>query len=137
MRFQPDDLGPEVIAFLTERHLGTLSLVTPEGDLHVSPVGITWDDETGIARVITFASSKKVRIIEAAGTVSAVVSQVDGGRWLALHGMATVSSDPQVNADAERRYAARYRPPGDRGADRRTIEIVVTKMLGRVPTSGH
>ena len=62
---------------------------------------------------------------------AAALGQVDGGRWLSLHGQATVSADPVTNADAEQRYAARYRPPGDRGASRRTIEIAVTKIIGR------
>lgn len=125
------NLSDEVLSFLTERHLAILSLTTPDHPLHVSPVGFTWDGETNTARVITFVASKKVRLIEAHQSVIAAVAQVDGGRWLALHGTATVSADPEVNADAERRYAERYRPPGDRGVDRRTIEITVDRILGR------
>lgn len=131
MRYQPDDLPVEALDFLAERHLATLSLVTPDGDLHVTPVGFTWDDETKIARVITFAASKKARIIAAHDSVTAAVAQVDGGRWFSLHGSATVTGDAAICADAERRYAARYRPPGDRGTDRRTIEIAVSKIIGR------
>jgi PPOX class probable F420-dependent enzyme len=131
MRFQPDDLAPDVVAFMTERHLATLSLVTDDGELHVTPVGFTWDNDTQTARVITWDEAKKVRLIEAAGSLTAALGQVDGGRWLSLHGQATVSADPETNADAEQRYAARYRPPGDRGASRRTIEIAVTKIIGR------
>lgn len=127
----PDNLSAEVLEFLAERHLATLSIVTTNGDLHVTPVGFTWDDAAGLARIITFAAAKKVRLLEAQGAATAAVSQVDGGRWLTLHGTATVTADPEVCADAERRYAARYRPPGDRGADRRTIEIAVTRILGR------
>lgn len=131
VRYSPQDLDADALAFLTERHLATLSLVSASGSLHVTPVGFTWDNDTQIARVITFAAAKKVRLIEEAGTMVAALGQVDGGRWFSLHGVATVTSDPVVNADAERRYAARYRPPGDRGADRRTIEIAVTKIVGR------
>ena len=131
MAHTPDDLSPEALAFLTERHLATLSLIDATGQLHVTPVGFTWDNDTQIARVITFAAAKKVRIIEASSSVVAALSQVDGGRWFTLHGAATVTADPAVNADAERRYAARYRPPGDRGADRRTIEVAVRRIVGR------
>ena len=131
MRYEPSSLGPEVIAFLAERHLATLSLVTTEGDVHVTPVGFTWDDEAGLVRVITFAASKKTRLLDAAGTLQAAVCQVDGGRWLALHGPATVTGDPAVCADAVRRYGERYRPAKDRGTDRRTIEIRVERILGR------
>ena len=131
MALAPDDLSPEDLTFLSERHLATLSIVAADGSLHVTPVGFTWDDDTQIARVITFAGSKKVRLIEAAGTVIAALSQVDGGRWFTLHGAATVTADSTTNADAVRRYAARYRPPGDRGADRRTIEVAVSSIVGR------
>jgi len=120
----------EMIDFVTERHLATLTLVTSSGEPHVSPVGFTWDPETELARVITWAGAKKVRHL-ADGPLKAVLCQVDGGRWLAFHGPATVTSDVHVNADAERRYAERYRPPGDRGADRRTIEVAVQKVIGR------
>ena len=132
MAHAPDDLSADALEFLTERHLATLSLVGVDGSLHVTPVGFTWDNATQTARVITFAQAKKVRLIESAGTLVAALSQVDGGRWFTLHGAATVSADPVVNADAERRYSQRYRPPGDRGADRRTIEVDVTRIVGRV-----
>jgi len=131
VRYPPDDLPAEALGFLAERHLATLSLIAGDATLHVTPVGFSWDNEAGVARVITFAASKKVRIIEAEGSVTAALAQVDGGRWFSLHGLATVTGDMAVNADAERRYAARYRPPGDRGVDRRTIEIAVTKIVGR------
>ena len=131
MRFDPADLPAEVLEFMTERHLATLSIVHGDGELHVTPIGFTWDDDAKLARVITFAGAKKVRLLEAEGSATAAVAQVDGGRWLSLHGTATVTSDPATNADAEARYAARYRPPGDRGADRRTNEIAVTRILGR------
>jgi hypothetical protein len=126
-----DDLSAEALLFLSERHLATLSLVSADGSLHVTPVGFTWDNEARVARVISFAQAKKVRLVESGGPLVAALSQVDGGRWFTLHGAATATADLAVNADAERRYAGRYRPPGDRGADRRTIEIAVDKIVGR------
>lgn len=111
--------------------MATLSIVDADGSLHVTPVGFTWDDESQVARVITFADAKKVRLVDANPGATAALAQVDGGRWLSLHGQVTVSADQAVNADAERRYAARYRPPGDRGSDRRTIELRPSKIIGR------
>lgn len=133
MQYPPDALEPNAIAFFTERHLATLSLVVSADEVHVTPVGFTWDDATGTARVITFAASKKARLLEAAGSLPASLCQVDGGRWASLYGHATVSSDSEVCADAVRRYGERYRPAKDRGEDRRAIEIVVTKIVGRIP----
>ena len=56
--------------------------------------------------------------------------QVDGRRWLTLEGRATVTDDPARVAEAVRRYAERYRQPGERD-DRVAIEIVVDRVLGR------
>lgn len=117
--------------FLTERHLASLSLVRPDGTPHVTPVGFTWDPETGMARVITWSGAVKVRLLERAGTLQAALCQVDGGRWATLSGPATVSADPDVCADAVRRYAVRYREPRDRGADRRVIRVAVADVMGR------
>ena len=125
------DLDDQALRFMQERHLATLSLVAVDPPVHVTPVGFTWDNLHHVARVITFADAKKVRLVQDAGSLAGALSQVDGGRWLTLYGEVFVSDDPAVNADAERRYAARYRPPGDRGADRRTLELRVDRIIGR------
>ena len=127
----PANLPDEVLGFLTERHLASLMLIDAAGEPHVSAVGFTWDNEQQIARVITFSGAKKSRLLAELAPMRAVLCQIDGGRWLALHGVATVSADPVVNADAEQRYAQRYRPAGDRGADRRTIEVRIDRLVGR------
>jgi hypothetical protein len=46
-------LGADMLAFLVERHLGTLSTLRRDGSLHVCAVGFTWDEDAGVARVIT------------------------------------------------------------------------------------
>ncbi len=91
-------------------------------------VGFTWDPDTGLARVITSASSRKARHVQA-GSPRAVVAQVDGRRWLALEGVPTVSTDPERVAEAVRRYASRYRQPGD-NPSRVVIEVAVDRVLG-------
>ncbi|HEU0170393.1 MAG TPA: TIGR03618 family F420-dependent PPOX class oxidoreductase [Acidimicrobiales bacterium] len=135
MAFDLSALPPELAAFTTERHLATLTTLRPDGTPHVAPVGFSWDADAGLVRVITFAPSRKVRNLRsgaAAGPAGrAVVCQVDGGRWLAFEGPATVTDDPHRVAEAVRRYAARYRPPGER-ADRVAIEIAVDRITGRV-----
>lgn len=135
MALDLSNLSADVVTFLQERHLATLSLSGPELGLHVTPVGFTYDADLQVARVITFASAKKVRLLEQAADddrpISAALSQVDGGRWLTLYGTATVTADAEINALAEQLYAGRYRPPGDRGADRRTIVVDVARIVGR------
>lgn len=130
MPTSPTDLSPEALAFLAERHLATLTTLRPDGSPHVVAVGFTWDAPAGLARVITFAPSRKARNLVAAPGARAAVCQVDGGRWLTLEGPATVTDDPDRVAEGVRRYAERYRQPGER-VDRVVIEIAVDRVLGR------
>ncbi len=131
MAFDPNNLSDEVLKFLSERHLATLTLLRPDGTPHVTPVGFTWDDEAKLARVITWDGSNKARLLSASGGGQAAVCQVDGGRWLTLEGLAVVSGDPDRAAEGVKRYAQRYRQPKERGAERRVIEISVDRMMGR------
>jgi F420H(2)-dependent biliverdin reductase len=128
MGLDPGALPDEVLAFLTERHLATLTTLRPDGSPHVVAVGFTFDAEAALVRIITFAPSRKARNLTPGGR--AAVCQVDGGRWLTLEGPATVTDDPVRVAEAVRRYAERYRQPGERD-DRVAIEIAVDRVLGR------
>ena len=132
MVWKPDDLPSVVEVFMTERHLASLSIPRPGAAPHVTPVGFTWDAEAGLARVITFAGARKVRLLEESGSLPVTLCQIDGGRWLTLEGAAVVTADPARCAEGVSRYARRYRPAGDRGADRRVIEVAVARLVGRV-----
>ncbi|TWP51677.1 PPOX class F420-dependent oxidoreductase [Lentzea tibetensis] len=123
------DRGTEFSQFWTERHLCTLTTLRADGTPHVVPVGVTVDAEAGVARVITFASSRKVRHVRSGGYAS--VCQVDGRRWSTLEGPAVVLEDASSVADAERRYAERYRTPRV-NPQRVVIEIKVSRVLGTV-----
>jgi PPOX class probable F420-dependent enzyme len=125
--------GADFEEFWSERHLCTLTTVRADGTPHVVPVGVTVDVEAGVARVITSGGSHKVRHVMAGGAdgVPAAVCQVDGRRWSTLEGRAVVRREPEVVADAERRYAARYRQPRV-NPQRVVIEIKVTRALGTV-----
>jgi general stress protein 26 len=132
MALDPHDLPPEVEQFLADRHLATFTVLA-NGVLHTTPVGFSWDREVTTARVITWSGSVKVKRIEAAAEpVAVTLCQLDGGRWLTLEGTATVTADPDRCAEAIARYTERYQAPRqDRGADRRAIEVQVTRLLGR------
>lgn len=124
----PKNVPPEALEFLAERHLATLSTLLPDGSIHTVAVGFTWDDDAGLARVITFAPSRKARNLADGGRAS--VCQVDGGRYLSLEGPAVVTSEPDRTAEGVRRYAERYRQPKERD-DRVVIEIAVEHIRGR------
>ena len=123
-----DDLGPEVIDFLTERHLATLTTLRRDGSPHVVPVGFTYEPQARIARVITSGDSVKAGNAARAGALGALC-QVDRGRWITLSGGLRVDTDPEAVADAVRRYAQRYRQP--RENPKRVVLIMeVTGLLG-------
>jgi PPOX class probable F420-dependent enzyme len=120
-----------VLAFLADRHLASLTTARPDGSPHVVAVGFSYAPAEQLARIITWAASKKARNVAALPGSRAVVCQIDGGRWLALEGTATVTDDPARVAAAVEGYAARYRRPSER-EDRVAIEIRVDRILGRV-----
>jgi PPOX class probable F420-dependent enzyme len=117
-----------MLAFLSEYHLASLTTLRSDGSPHVVPVGFSYDAELHIVRVITFPSSVKYKNALRGGR--AVVSQVDGGRWLSLEGTVSGTTDPVRVAAAVAGYAARYRDPKER-EDRVAIEIAVDRILGR------
>lgn len=130
MSFDPGRLSEATLLFLSERHLATLTTLRPDGSPHVVPVGFTWDDEAGVARVITGGGSRKARNAELGGR--AVLCQVDGRRWLSLEGPALVVRDPAAVRAAEQRYERRYRTPRPNPV-RVVIEIKVDRILGWLP----
>ena len=129
MSLDLSDLGEEVLTFLTERHLATLTNVRADGTPHVVPVGFTYEPATRLARVITSGDSVKARLAARPGAVAALC-QVDRARWLTLSGRIRVEQDSKAVADAERRYAERYRQPRVNPL-RVVLVIEVERMLGR------
>lgn len=124
----PDHPSDEVLGFLAEPHLATLTTLRPDGSPHVVPVGFTFSPTERLVRIISFAGSVKVRNIGRDPRVS--IAQVDGGRWLSLEGRAVVTVDAERVDEAVARYAARYRDPGEREG-RVAIEVEVDRILGR------
>ncbi|MEU6194404.1 TIGR03618 family F420-dependent PPOX class oxidoreductase [Streptomyces sp. NPDC047061] len=132
-RVNPAAPGEAYLRFWREHHLCTLTTPRPDGSPHVVPVGVTYDPEAGLARVITNKASAKVSHVLAAGPDGArvAVCQVAGRRWATLEGRAHVRTEPGRVAEAERRYAERYgRTPGE-NPSRVVIEITVERALGR------
>lgn len=124
----PENITPDMIVFLTERHLASLTTLRKDGSPHVVPVGFSFDASCNEVRIITFAGSQKVKNAEHGGR--AVVSQVDKGRWLSLEGTVRATTNAAEVAEAVAGYAARYQPPKER-IDRVAIIITVDKILGR------
>nr|WP_242642969.1 PPOX class F420-dependent oxidoreductase [Lentzea alba] len=129
MRDMSIERGAEFAEFWAERHLCTLSTVRPDGTPHVVPVGVTLDQENGIARIITHGASWKVKHVRKAGY--AAVCQVDGRRWSTVEGPAVIRDDAESVDEAVRRYALRYKQPRV-NPERVVIEIQVKRVTGTV-----
>jgi len=131
-RRDPRSPTPEYLAFWREYHLCTLTTPRPDGTPHVVPVGVTYDPEAGLARVITNTASAKAAHVRLAGPDGAPVAvcQADRARWATLEGIATVSTDAERVADAVRRYAERYQRTPAYNPDRIVIEIALTRAMG-------
>lgn len=70
--------------FLTEPHVATLTTTRPDGSLHAAPVRFTWDEEAGLARIMTVSSSRKARNLIAAPGSRVSLCQVVGFTWVTL-----------------------------------------------------
>ncbi|MEV7417829.1 TIGR03618 family F420-dependent PPOX class oxidoreductase [Streptomyces sp. NPDC089919] len=133
MALDPLNPTPDYLAFWRERHVCTLTTTRPDGTPHVVPVGVTYDPEAGVARVITNKNSKKVRNILAAqpGPARAAVCQLAGRRWATLEGRAVVRTDEAAVAEAVARYAERYGRMPSPNPDRVVLEIRLDRAMGR------
>jgi F420H(2)-dependent biliverdin reductase len=120
-----DLLSPEGIAFVTDRHLASLSTMGPDGRIHVVPVGFTYRD--GLVRIITSGPSQKVANLRR--DARATVSQVDGARWLTLSGTASILDDPDEVHLAVELYSGRYRVPRENPL-RVAIAVEVETAMG-------
>lgn len=123
----PLALPEHVVAFCNERHLATLTTARANGSPHVVPVGFTLDPADGSAWVITSGTSVKAR--NAARGERAVLCQLDGRRWISLEGRTRVLDEPSAVAEAERRYALRYRVPRPNPL-RVVVELRLDRLLG-------
>nr|WSX50702.1 TIGR03618 family F420-dependent PPOX class oxidoreductase [Streptomyces sp. NBC_00974] len=133
-----DVLNPtsEYLAFWRERHVCTLTTPRPDGSPHVVPVGVTYDPQAGLARVISNKNSKKIRNILAARAgsqdgVRVAVCQMEGRRWATLEGRAVIRTDEAAVAEAVRRYAERYGRTPSPNPDRVVMEISLDRAMGR------
>jgi PPOX class probable F420-dependent enzyme len=132
MALDIDQLDDDVLTFLRERHLATLTTLREDGSPHVVAVGFSYDVDKKVARVITWATSQKAVNAGRMQTSGqrAAVCQVDGGRWLALEGRVRLVTDPDSVRPGIEGYAERYREPKTRD-DRAVVEIDVDRILGR------
>jgi len=128
-----DGVSAEFERFWTERRICLLATVARDGTPHLVAVGVTVDFAGGMARVIARRGSQKIRNVLAAGPGGArvAVTGIDGRRWSTLQGLGVVRTDRPSVAEAERRYAQRYRVPQPH-PERVVLEIAVDRLLGSV-----
>ena len=115
--------------FWTERRLCTVTTLRPDGTPHVVPMGVVIDPDTDTAWAITSKTSRKARNLAGGGLIA--VCCVDGRYWSTIEGTAVVTDDQADVAEAERRYAERYKVPRE-NPNRVAIHISITKVFGNV-----
>jgi F420H(2)-dependent biliverdin reductase len=123
------DLTPEMVAFWTERHLCTVTTLRADGSPHVVPLGVALDAEAGVAWAITTAGTQKA--VNLARDPRFAACQVDRARWATLEGRAEVLDEPDVVAEAVRRYAQRYKQPRD-NPRRVALRVTLSRVIGNV-----
>ncbi|MVO86530.1 nitrilase [Streptomyces sp. p1417] len=129
------DLPAPYLSFWRERHVCTLTTPRPNGTPHVVPVGVTYDPEARVARVLANRFSRKVAHVRAAteregGTARVAVCQFEGRHWATLEGAAVIAAEPERVAEGMRRYEERYGRVPSPNPDRVVIEIRVDRALG-------
>ena len=117
------------LGFWSERRLCTVTTLRPDGTPHVVPMGVVIDPVTDTAWAITSKTSRKARNLATGGPIA--ICCVDGRHWSTIEGTAVVTDDPPLVAEAERRYAERYKVPRE-NPSRVAIRITVTRVLGNV-----
>ena len=65
MSIDPAVPSDEVLAFLSEYHLASLTTLRPDGTPHVVAVGFSYSPADQTALIITWAASKKARNVAA------------------------------------------------------------------------
>lgn len=121
--------SPAFRDFWSERRLCTVTTLRPDGTLHVVPMGVVIDPDTDTAWAITSGTSRKARNLAHGGPIA--VCCVDGRYWSTIEGTAEVRADPETVAEAERRYAERYKVPRE-NPNRVALRITVTRVIGNV-----
>jgi F420H(2)-dependent biliverdin reductase len=122
------DLTESELEFLGERHLASLTTLRVDGSPHVVAIAFSYDEAAGLVRIISSDDTQKVRNIER--DPRAVVSQVDGPRWLTLEGTARVLRDQKSVRLAVAAFEARYRPVRE-NPQRVAIQIQIKRVVGR------
>lgn len=119
--------------FWRERRLCTVTTLRPDGTPHVVPMGVAIDADGDRAWAITSGDSVKARNLARTGSDGAPIAVccVDGRYWSTLEGTAVVLVGPDAVAEAERRYAERYKTPRE-NPHRVALRIDVTRVLGNV-----
>lgn len=99
----PHDPDDTYLGFWRERHLCTLTTLRPDGTPHVVPVGVTYDPEAGLARVIANKSSTKVRNVQVGGPTA---SRSRSARWTGGGGRRWRGARrfPRIRCGSRRRY---------------------------------
>ena len=72
-------LSDDVLGFLRERHLATLTTLRADWSPHVVPVGFGYDPDERVVRIITFVGPRKPR-------TSSMAAEQPCHKWMVVGG---------------------------------------------------
>lgn len=124
-------LSDDLIAFWRERHLCVVTTLRRDGSPHTVPMGVVLDPDSLCAWAITSAGSQKAVNLSSAPDRRVSVCQVQGRRWSTIEGIGEVRADAASVAEAEGRYAERYKQPRV-NPTRVALRISLTRVLGNL-----
>lgn len=103
MSLDPALLPADVLAFLSERHLATLTTIRPDGTPHVVPVGWSFNAELDAVEIRghDFARSKKFRDVLARPRAAVVIDDIASVdpwrvRGVEIRGRAEAIAEPRA-----------------------------------------
>lgn len=121
---------PRLTGWFAQRRHATLTTLRADGSPHSVPVAPVVDLARGVALVLSSSGSVKVRNARRDPRVS--LCELDGRHWVSVEGWARVERDPAVVAEAEHRYAERFRTPRV-NPERVVLVVDIRRVLGSLP----
>jgi len=123
----------EIVGAVSYIRHGLLATITQLGAVHTVLVNPFWEESHDAIAVFSRRKSQKVANLLA--RTAATLTLVEGSKYFAMIGEATVADDPAVVAGCLTSFAAKYKRIPVQAADRVVIFVTVERTLG-VPLRG-
>ncbi len=118
----------EIIKAVSSSRHGLLATITRNGAVHTVLVNPFWEDSHNAIAVFSRRKSQKVTNLLA--RTAATLTLIDGSKYFAMIGDATVVDDPAIVTDCFAAFAGKYNRVPAQADDRVVIFVTVERTLG-------